>query len=259
MSPVKEPGFFAPNLAETRQIYWVKDEQHYRALFDAAQEHDLLGEASAFYLRAPEAPFLIQKSVPDAKIVVCLREPADRAFSHYLMHKRAGYVTESIEAHLDDYEAEPQKDPRFKCAIIDAGCYGTQLKRYFDVFGRGNVKLVWFDELKSNPVLVVNEILRFLGSSALVEQQVVEVQHNPYMAPRDGWASTLLHDRTLRKIAKRIVPLRWKWRVIRLFSKSAPKPDLEEETRLRLKRIYEDEIHLLSTMVEVPPEWGYST
>ena len=78
MSPVKEPGFFIPN--DFRNF----SEKTYLELFENVKDEIAIGEATAGYLGNEKTPFLIKEKVPNAKIIITLRDPVNRIFSHYL-------------------------------------------------------------------------------------------------------------------------------------------------------------------------------
>ncbi|MEP0825293.1 MAG: sulfotransferase, partial [Nitrososphaera sp.] len=81
MCPVKEPNHFAPNVRETVAIDVIRDKREYLDLFRKADGNIAIGEASVFYLWDPDAPRLIRQTVPNAKIIIMLRDPIERAFS----------------------------------------------------------------------------------------------------------------------------------------------------------------------------------
>ena len=84
MSPVKEPGYFIPN--DFRGF----SEKKYLELFKNVKDEIVIGEASAGYLASQEAAFRIKKEIPNAKIIITLRDPVERTFSDYLNNLRTG-------------------------------------------------------------------------------------------------------------------------------------------------------------------------
>ncbi len=94
MSPVKEPKFFAlvgeyldP---KKREILGkcVVDIEEYRALFDNVTTEKAIGEASAIYLSSRRAPGRIQHYILNVKLIAILRDPVERAYSHFLHNVR---------------------------------------------------------------------------------------------------------------------------------------------------------------------------
>ena len=92
MPAVKEPHFFAninPD-PDQRHLFPAMDEGQYVRLFRGALHYRAIGEASPSYLVTKGAAERIKARVPNAKIIMLLRDPTERAFSHYLMDIRDG-------------------------------------------------------------------------------------------------------------------------------------------------------------------------
>src|SRR4051794_27348077 len=102
----KEPSYFCPT-------YGMRNPAQYCALFRDAREDQLVGECSTPYLTSAESAARIHEAVPNARILILLRNPADRAVSLYTWMREHGYETaESLSAAL---EAEERRvlDPQF--------------------------------------------------------------------------------------------------------------------------------------------------
>jgi len=113
--------------------------------------HLLTLEASPDYILYPAAPRRAADLVPEAKIIVLLRNPVDRAFSHHGQAVRLGFESLSFEEAID---AEPsrlgsdleglEKDPDFfsrsfhHFSYVTRGRYAEQLRRWFEWFPREN-------------------------------------------------------------------------------------------------------------------------
>ena len=87
MSRIKEPNYFSRIAIadDNPMVKPVRDEKQYLRLFEEAGDAKVIGEASPSYLEDPEAPFLIERAAPGAKVLVSLRDPVERLYSHYLM------------------------------------------------------------------------------------------------------------------------------------------------------------------------------
>src|SRR5438552_14861177 len=116
MSPIKEPCFFAPEVAdvtpEARAMHDADadflrayldgpmDEKRdrglvlgwgdYVKLFKRVTSETAIGEASVAYLASPRAAPAIAERIPQARIVMILRNPIDRLFSRYLAARNRG-------------------------------------------------------------------------------------------------------------------------------------------------------------------------
>src|SRR5690349_6946884 len=87
MSALKEPYFFSP--AETTASRRVEGEATYLRLFAAARDERYRGEASPSYIWHPSAPDAIDERVRDARVIIALRDPVDRAYSAFLHARRS--------------------------------------------------------------------------------------------------------------------------------------------------------------------------
>jgi hypothetical protein len=255
VSPVKEPHYFCTETAEKCHIQRVSRQVDYLAFFDGVGDETAIGEVSPVYLRAPESPGLIAQKVPEAKIIICLRDPIDRAISHYWMHWRVGIEVRSFREALNDYCFNNNTDSIFSYTVMESGFYFKQVKRYLDIFGRGNVLFIIFEEFKHTPHQTLAEICRFLGVNASTEHILTEAQ-NAYYEPRNKLALAIVQNKMIRKLAKKIIPQSTGWSIVRtFFGKKASKPQMGAYELDLLKKIYEDDSSRLTTLLGRPLPW----
>ncbi len=162
----QHPDVFMPDLKELRYFaydrenpyhvrsnsYPVKTYSEYLRYFENCTDAKAIGEASPNYLRSPTAATRIKAEIPDVRLIACLRNPADRLYSGYMMEYRAGRITKPFDEVLFGGEA----------AWIKARFYWLDLKRYFDLFSPNQIKIILFDDLKADAGKVVTELCRFL-------------------------------------------------------------------------------------------------
>ena len=150
----------------------------YRGHFPIRAAGRILGEASPGYLFHPLAPERVRATVPDAKLIVLLRDPIDRALSHYHHEVALGREPLTFEEAID---AEPERtrgeeerllrDPGYfshawwDYAYLARGRYAEQLERWFAVFPREQLFVVASDELAAEPEQVYARVLVFLGAA----------------------------------------------------------------------------------------------
>jgi hypothetical protein len=119
MSAVKEPYYFAPNFPSNPYIRRIAARDEYLSLFRNTRGERLIGEASPLYLWDVESPVLIHKVVPDARIIMILRDPIERAFSSYLLSVQWGYETRPfLDALVVDYNNSKNGHSRLLCTLI---------------------------------------------------------------------------------------------------------------------------------------------
>jgi len=138
----------------------------------------LTGEASPYYMVHPLAPNRARALNPDMKLIAILRDPVDRAWSHYNHEVRHGVETLTFEQALD---AEPgrlavdahrlREAPHYfsynhhHFSYLDRGRYGHYLAQWLDRFPREQLHVVRADAMFENPNRVIDETLRFLALS----------------------------------------------------------------------------------------------
>lgn len=134
-------------------------------------ESGLTGEASPLYLFNPLAAGRIHKIVPETKLIAVLRNPVDRAISHYFHERNRGREPLGLfEAlHAEDERIRPALEcDRYKdFAFIhysykNRGCYHLQLKRYFSYFPRQQLLLLSAEELFADPQTSLGKVFNFL-------------------------------------------------------------------------------------------------
>lgn len=123
-----------------------------RHFANATRRHAVIGEICHDYLYSEAAAERIVATLPDIRIMACLREPISRAKSSYLNMQRHGWVSTDFGAALDDHPH-----------LLDHGRYGTHLARFAALLPRDRIYLGYFDDLQSDPQGFLDGILGWLG------------------------------------------------------------------------------------------------
>jgi hypothetical protein len=157
--------------------YEARGEDWYRAHFElrSGRRH-LRFEATPDYLFHPLAADRAASLVPQAKLVVLLRDPAERAWSHYRHMVRLGYETLDFAAALAAEEdrcapdlaalaADPDHDPKalLRYSYVARGHYAGQLARWYARYPRDQVLVLPSTRLFDRPAAAYGEVLSFLG------------------------------------------------------------------------------------------------
>lgn len=166
---VKEPHFFEEvdtdgevDTTDVRQLKRFRQEGNYLELFQSAGTEQVVGEASVGYLRDKHAPERIHEKIPDAKIIMILRNPIERAYSDYVRMFQRGLERESFyEALKRDY-ARPRKVLGQARLYVESGLYYEAVKRYLDTFGSERVRVYLYEDLVSDTAGVVKDVCAFL-------------------------------------------------------------------------------------------------
>jgi len=136
----------------------------------------LAGEASPSYLFHPFAPQRVAELLPDVRLVALVRDPVDRAFSHYQHEVAFGREPLSFEQALDQEEErmrgelERMRDPAYfshawwNYTYASRGLYAEQLERWLAVFPREQLLVVSSEDLLERPGETYSRVLEFLGA-----------------------------------------------------------------------------------------------
>lgn len=168
---------------------YSRGERWYRSHFPTAATRSLAarrlghpvvaGEASPYYLYHPLAPERVAATVPDALVIVLLRDPVERAFSHYKERRTNGTEPLSFEdaiaaepARLEGEEARILADPTYvsfahrHSSYVDQGRYAPMLARWFDAVGRHRMIVAASEEMYADPQPFVDGVFARLGLPA---------------------------------------------------------------------------------------------
>ena len=218
MSPIKEPGFFAPEVAcctaharerfaadaaslrayldgpmdHQREYGIVLDWEDYLRLFANARAETALGEASVAYLSSDGAARRIRERVPQALIVMMLRNPADRLYSHYAAHRSGPSRRMAFGDWMRDQLRLESEEPIF--GAIAVGRYGAQVRRYLDCFPRSQVRAYLYDEYVRDADAILRDMFAFVAVDTTVAVDT-RGRHNVTQVPR--W-------RALQRVRRRL-------------------------------------------------------
>jgi hypothetical protein len=202
MSAVKEPKFFltdgppptqgGPGDAKTyREHVWQQAD--YEALFEPAVAGQLRGESTPFYLHNREAHRRIRAQIPDAKLIVVLRDPVERAHSNWTHLWSAGLdpIDDVVRACAEEERRVAAGWAEF-WQYTGLGRYGEQLRDLYEVFPREQVLVFRYRALVEDPVQALDKVCAFLGVPAGVLTEL----------PRENVTAHPDHTRRHRAVAR---------------------------------------------------------
>ena len=171
MSSIKEPNFFLfeqdgrrPCIADQRLMTKsVRQRTAYERLF--IRPAAAVGEASPLYLYTRETPHLIRAAVPDARLIAIVREPVDRAWSHFVyVHDDLGTRALDAFAHAVQTEIGLGYEPyQTGTHFLRLSAYAEQLERYRNVFPAEQLLVLSYDDLIGRSDMALTRICSFLG------------------------------------------------------------------------------------------------
>lgn len=261
MSPVKEPKFFAlegeafnyggPGDNERMQRSSVVQIDAYRHLFSKAGDKQAIGESSTLYLYSPKAAQRIRHYIPSAKLIAILRNPVERAYSHYLYLRRGGveYIqtfAEALEAEEDRIKHNWMPTWHYK----ERGFYYVQLRRYFDIFGRDQIQVHLYEDLQADPLKMLQDIFGFLDIDREFSPRTA-TRHNISGIPKNrslhNWLS---QPHWIKNYFKSMLPAATTRRInILIRNKNLDRPPLSPEIRSQLLESYREDILKLQDLI----------
>jgi len=255
MSKIKEPNFFSVRTIPKKKPFDpVRDTNSYLELFSQITDEKIVGESSTNYLYDPEAANLIHQKVPNAFILMSLRDPVERAWSHYLMLKSPGLISDSFHEQIKK-ELNNQVDLDKPHIRLKAGIYFDDVKKYLDLFGENKVKILIFEEWIKNIRNTLNEIIKFLNLSYEIKDDLQEVVRNPYTVPRGKIAQKIIGSSRINKISHMLLSESTKNSVKGVLSKKTPKPKMDNESREILIKYYQNDVKKLEELLQRKLPW----
>lgn len=252
MSPAKEPNFFLDPVPPVEP----PTEQAYLRLFARAGGERWLGEASGRYFSDPKTPDLIHAKVPDARILIALRDPVERAYSSYWHDVKFGIerrpFADVVDEQLDASRVPVGSDPEKKHVYLSF--YSQHVRRFLDVFGDA-VRTGFLEDLHAEPAREAASIFEFLDVEADVADEVAPGAHNVFAQPRNRVAARLMASPRARAGGRAVFPEPVRTWVESLVLRRAKKPPLEPELRARLRAAFDVDREPLERLLGRPAPW----
>lgn len=254
MSPVKEPNYFNPKAGRTDPLWSNRSTpvltlEEYQALFADVAGERAIGESSTVYLSMPGAPERIRDAVPEAKLVAILRNPVDRAFSDYSLHRSWGTETLSFaDAVTAELDVDGPVAGRMR-GYVKTGFYGRSLTRYLEVFEREQLRVYLHEDLMVAPDDLLRDLFGFLGVDPSFAVDTTSRHNASRYEPKNVALERVTRAGALRA-ATRIVPKRARV-AAREFLRRANHavPDFPDDIRRRLLDVYRSDIARTQTII----------
>jgi len=272
MSPIKEPNYFSTDInpnnfrpaykktlpknidktlkthqAKEMQIAFVRDENAYAQLFANNKKMLTAGESSTSYLYSTIAAEKVKAYNPSAKIIMILRNPAERAYSHYTMAVQMGLATTDFRTAFTQDKNATRKGWGVSELYFELGNYAEQIKRYQKVFDQEQLLILLFDDLIGSPNLTHQKICNFLNVTIFAAPKTEA--YNKGVAPKNPELHRILMQSGLKEKIKKVLPAS-------VFNKIKQKQykteveSLKKDDRQYLINIYKDEILELQEILD---------
>ena len=278
ISPIKEPHFFSEDIRmanfrldyRKRVFFDVKaylenhplpfkhtahidNQSQYLELFREVKNEKAIGELSVGYLYSNCAAENLFKFNPDAKIVMVLRQPVERAYSHYLANIRDlwDYDSGFINAIERDFYSS-KKGWGQSHLYIELGLYFEQVSRYLKRFPESQVKIFLYEDLKNDSVNFIKDLCTFLevDPSILTVKDLAE-HKNVAVSPRIKILSIYLPILNALRIFIKMLSLdKIKPMIKKAMFSSKNVPKLREDEFEQAMKYFSNDIQKLSVLIK---------
>lgn len=250
----RHPQIFLPN-AKHANCFWPEHmrsggPERCRGRYTGATSFKAIGEVNPDYFPNLTIPGRIHEISPDARIIIVLRDPVERAYSHYLTGRytnvggTAGEPARSFREALIRYENRSAEKWHLSRNYVEHSFYYEPISRYLELFGSDQILLLLFTDLIRNPSEILIRIAQHIGvDPGFYSSLDVSEDGNPFRAPkfsavvwgqRVGLSGLLPHS---LKVA------------LRPFFFDLKKPPLDDHSRRQLQRMYDPDITRLEELL----------
>lgn len=259
---VKEPNFFSDvdspktedfELPKPNERYHAKiitSKEVYDSLYEDADESQIKGDISPSYLWDKNVAQRIFNHNPQAKIIISLRHPVDRAYSHYIMN----YFTGVDKNNTFEKALVAKKSNLWGSCnhYLEMGMYYSQVKAYFDVFPKDQIKILIYEDWTKNLKYEINSLFEFLDIEPSESIYEDSVDSNKIQPVKKIHLLNFLRQNKIKHIIKNIVNQE---RIDRLksslFSNDKEIEKIDLKFREELSNNFEEDIKQLSELTSI--------
>jgi len=226
----------------------------YEKYFKHYRGEKAVGDISPTYMGNPFVPKRMRRTIPEARMIFILRDPVERAWSHYW--DLVGWGTKaSFKETLRAPGMYKRGHGYIEFDILDFGLYSRHIKRFLDYFPAEQCGYFLYDDLRDRPQDFLKGILRFIGVSER-ELPQTERKYHTCRANRSRFFGNLLVSEPIRDFTYSCVPSKLVPacrglydRLLSLNTKKIKPPAIGGEDKIFLKEQYRDEILSLQELI----------
>ncbi|MFN7994633.1 MAG: sulfotransferase [Bryobacteraceae bacterium] len=277
MSPIKEPNYFAsevrienfaPELRmaaerdlQALRIYLdgeitekrfggiVSDWEDYVRLFRNAKEERAIGEASVIYLWSETSARNIQERLPDARIIMILRNPIDVAFSQYWHAVEAGAQRDSFRHAIESCVKYRERWLNVLNPFLQTGLYSAQVKRYLERFPPDRIRIYDYQAYSASPAPLLQDLFGFLGVDTAFRPDF-SIRHLQPRTPHSVSVNYVLKKSGVWERLKKLCP-----EFLRPYARAAAYrqhvgPTMDPNDRRYLADYYREDVRKLSALLD---------
>jgi len=277
MSPVKEPSYFASEIRAAnlsgqfqrhvqkqsrelpkrlkdglpvKPLGWLAFEwEDYLRLFQGVRDETAIGDASPSYLWSETAAQNIWSRVPEARIAMVLRDPAERAFSHYLHQLAVGLTKATFREHIEACARGGHRTIGTLYPFLEIGLYHQQVKRYLDRFPRDHIRIYWYEQDWRQPLRLLADLFQFLDVDPSFQPDISR-KSLERRAPRWPGLSYILKKFNVWYPLRALVPPRWRPSLSKVAFRRGQSLVMDPKDRQYLVDYYREDILKLAALVD---------
>lgn len=257
--PEKEAPFFSYDERFKRGWSWYIDE-----FFGGAPADRLWGKATPEYTVDPRVPKRLKETIPQVKLIVVLRDPIERTYSHYRMSVRKGVEQRSFSEMVSEELktaalAEARNNPTPTNSYVVRGEYYRILKPFYELFPTRQIRVFFFKTLRDQPEVIVRDVCKFLEiDDTFMPRNLGIVYHRGGSRRRLPAVDTIKEWRPVRLLFD-LLPGSYRRRFSYWFRQWNVIPDtpapIPVEAQERLINHYEPEMLPLTRLIGMQPPW----
>lgn len=247
--PRKEVNFFSD------AALWANGRQWYEAYFEKrCNFKKVKGEYSTAYLYDTQTAERIHDLYPETRLIVCLRDPIDRAVSGYLNAVKAGTIPKNT-----NFEQAISTDKNY----LLQGKYKIQLERYLSYFAPSQMLILIYEDIVTDPQEFIQGIYRFLQVDEQFVPPSLYERINTARVPNnvqiEKWSNSIAHYLQKSKLGEKI----W-WlikqskipeRIRQLNTTKNSEPPISKATFNKLKEFYQEDLIYVESLLNRKLNW----
>lgn len=213
----------------------------------------VMGEISPTYLHDADVCTRIAERIPHARLIAVLRNPVERAYSHFVMDRRRGW--ETTPEFDDALAAEPADADAFwwgRSQYVRHGLYANSIRQYRDAFAPDQLKIMFYDDLIADPDAYLREMFEFIGVDPDVKIDNSARYHRGLVKSQTLKSRLLYTQFPGKQFLKRHLPSATREKIkgrIENATHAEPMP-MSLATRARLTNVFRDDVHALQSLVD---------
>ncbi len=229
---------------------FIQNWEQYKKIFNPAAGKNAIGELSNTYLFSEVAAKNIYEKFPQAKIIMILRNPVERAFSHYQMDLRNGLVKEDFITEFNNDRYRLPKGWGISNLYYELGLYSEQVKRFMQFFKREQILVLLHDNFVNHEKSSFHMICKFLNVNENFEFNF-SVKHNQAKAPRNKFIAMLSRQKKITKLTKKLFSSELLESIKRSLFRKENQKGITDEARRTVAGYYADDINKLSQLLNI--------